>query len=288
MTIQKLRKKIIYRVGRTSLGQKVFAHLGRELQPERWIFIVGCYNSGTSLLNRVLGKHDLIASLPSEGVVLTDVLQRPEEFGWTRMWCECTEAMRVEGTDALQKAERIKRQWAMHYPRQVPNLLEKSIANVPRIPFFDQFFRPAYFIYLLRNGYAVAEGIRRKADVDRWGNSEYEDAYPIEMCAEQWATTDDLVQQYRGSVRRLLPVRYEDLAEHPVETVRNITDFLDLSPIDSTKLEGCWGVHGYDRPIENMNPESINRLSHDEMERIHNVVGKKLEEYNYGSPSIYN
>jgi hypothetical protein len=195
--------------------------------------------------------------------------------------------MRIEETDAEPRAERIRRQWAVHFSKEAPNLLEKSISNVPRIPFLNRHFRPAYFIYLVRNGYAVAEGIRRKADVERWENPHYEECYPIEMCAEQWVTTDDLVREYRSSIKRMLTVRYEDLAEHPVETLQSITDFLDLTPIEPSKLGGQWGVHGYDRPIENMNPESITRLSDAELERIYGVAGDKLKKYGYGVPDEY-
>jgi hypothetical protein len=195
--------------------------------------------------------------------------------------------MRVEDKEPQRRAQRIKRQWSPHYREQRPNLLEKSIANVPRIPFFEQFFRPAYFIYLLRNGYAVAEGIRRKADVKRWGNPDYQNSYPIEVCAEQWMKTDDLVQKHRSSVDRFLTVQYEDLAEHPIETLQSITNFLDVSPMDASKLKRQWGVHGYNRPIENMNLESIARLSDTDMKRVYEVAGRTLEKYEYGTPDTY-
>ena len=40
---------------RGRFGQRVMAPFGRELAPERWIFVVGCYNSGTTLLKEMLG-----------------------------------------------------------------------------------------------------------------------------------------------------------------------------------------------------------------------------------------
>jgi hypothetical protein len=58
-------------------------------------------------------------------------------------------------------------------------------------------------------------------------------------------------------------------------------------PIENEKLEGPWGVHGYDRPIENMNPESIGRLTNAEMKRIYEEAGKTLEKYGYGPPDTY-
>src|SRR5688572_26729280 len=40
--------------------------------PEKWVFVVGCYNSGTELLTELLGSQKAIAALPHEGQFLTD------------------------------------------------------------------------------------------------------------------------------------------------------------------------------------------------------------------------
>ena len=58
---------------------------GRSLAPDRWVFVVGCYNSGTTLLANLLEAHPAINGLAREGVELTDALRRPELAGWPRM-----------------------------------------------------------------------------------------------------------------------------------------------------------------------------------------------------------
>ncbi|MCS3864621.1 sulfotransferase family protein [Salinibacter ruber] len=267
--------------------QRAFVPFGCDLKPDRWIFIIGCYNSGTTLLNAILSTHHQLSGLECEGVALTDALPRPEEYGWTRMWCRCFDQMRLEpGPGMEERARRVKRQWSFSYPRNATCLLEKSIANTARIPFLDAYFQPAYFIYLVRDGYAVAEGIQRKANPARWNHPVYEDLYPIELCAEQWKVTDEVVKQDREVVERFLRVHYEDLASNPKSTIRRITDFLGIEPIDDSKLKKKWGVHGYERPIQNMNPRSYARLSSEDMETIEKTAGVLLRKYGYERPEV--
>jgi len=284
MKFASLSARVWNRLRRLRPVQRTLVPFGRDLEPDRWIFIIGCYNSGTTLLNAILGTHEQISGLDCEGVVLTDALPRPEEFGWTRMWSQCFDQMRLElGPGMEEQARRIKRQWSLSYPRNSVNLLEKSIANTARIPFLEAYFQPAYFIYLVRDGYAVAEGIRRKADPARWNHPVYEDAYPIELCAEQWRMTDEVVSQDRKAVERFLQIHYEELASDPVSTVRTITEFLGVNSMEESKLAGTWDV-GYGQPIQNMNPRSYAQLSPRDTENIEDVAGQRLTAYGYDRP----
>ncbi len=256
--------------------------LGRDLEPRRWIFVIGCYNSGTTLLSRMLSRHPGIAALPSEGVRFADGLPRPEEFGWNRMWCRCLDRVRLAGDPgAAQRARRIKRQWSLLYPRNAPNLLEKSIANSARIPFLHQFFQPAFFVYIIRNGYAVAEGIRRKALPGKWGNPEYPERYPIELCAEQWRASDDLVEADRVHTERFLRIRYEELTAAPEATAGKVTGFLGLEPLPAGALLSRWRIHGVEAEIRDMNRDSIGRLSADDIAAIDRVAGAALARNGY-------
>lgn len=52
--------------------------IGHDLTPKKWVFIVGCYNSGTTLLNQILSCHPDILTLPDEGAFLTRRVPTPE------------------------------------------------------------------------------------------------------------------------------------------------------------------------------------------------------------------
>src|SRR5687768_6680743 len=123
---------------------------GNELKEKKWVFILGCYNSGTTLLDEILSQHPQVGGLHDEGVMLTNQLARPEDFGWRRMWCKCEDKMEMPDSEA--SAKMIKRHWSHFYNAAEPYLVEKSISNTPRASFFEKYFKPAYFIHIVRNG----------------------------------------------------------------------------------------------------------------------------------------
>lgn len=271
----------------TPLVRRLLAPFGRELAPERWIFVLGCYNSGTSLLAAMLASHPAIAALPQEGVFLTDVLPPPERFGWTRMWCRCADAMRQDpGPAGAAIARRIRRHWSLWLPRDPANVLEKSVANVVHIPFLAAHFRPAYFVYLVRDGHAAAEGIRRKARPARWGNHDYPRGYPIELCAEQWRASDELARRHLGAVEHSLTLSYEELTEAPGPTLRRVTDFLGLAPLGADVLARPWAIHELNEPIRNMNADSHRRLDAEDIAAIERAAGPALARNGYRTPSV--
>lgn len=272
-----LKTKILMKPG----AQRLLARIGRLPAPQKWVFIVGCYNSGTTLLADVMGNHPAISALPVEGVRLSDVWPLPETFAWNRMWMKCIDEMRLEpgpGGEAL--AERVKRQWSASFARR-PLLLEKSIANAPRMPFIQCYFRPAYFVYIVRNGYAVSEGLRRGARPRQWGRDDYGEQYPIGLCAEQWAVTDRVIGADAPGIERLHTISYEALTAEPRRVLDGVTDFLGVEPFPEAVLARSWRVHGVTSPIRNMNPEAIARLSAEDLEEVRAAAGDVLDKYGH-------
>lgn len=265
--------------------QKLLLPWGQLIEPEKWIFVIGCYSSGTTLLKKIISNHPQIGGLSLEGVSLTDALPRPEEFGWTRLWYKCIDEIRLEPGPGMEKrAARAKKHWSLWFPKDVPNLVEKSVANTARTPFLQEYFPPAYFIYIIRDGYAAAGGIREKADPGRWNNPNYEDEYPIELCAKQWLASDEIVQQDRKNLDRFLQIYYEDLTENTEETVSRITNFLGISDFPRKILQGKWNIHEKHEEINNMNERSFGRLTGEDVEKIRAVAGERLERHGYRPP----
>lgn len=263
----------------------LMASTGVSLINHRWIFIVGCYNSGTTLLEQVLSTHSRISGINEEGVMLTDRLRRPEDFGWRRMWVRCESEMAMPEDSALAAAQRIKKQWSHFYDKSKPFLIEKSISNTPRMIFFEEHFSPAYFIHIVRNGYAVSEGIRRKAHI-MVGNPYYEKKrYPISACAEQWRRSLQIVEECRPKVKNLLEITYEDLTERTDIVLKTICEFLQIPPFDPGLEKKEVMVHGQRHLIQNLNPESIGRLSERDIADIEEIGGDYLRKYNY-YPSV--
>lgn len=266
--------------------RKLVVPFGHDLNPQRWIFVIGCYNSGTSLLADVLARHPDVGGLPGEGQYFTDHLPMAEQFGWPRLWARCLDQVRLEPGDLDETTiRRIKRQWSIYYPRHTPNLVEKSIANATRMPFLQAHFQPAYFIVITRNGYAVAEGIRRRVVPGQWGNREYPDRYPIGVCAEQWRASDELIEQDLPQLQRTISVTYEQLTADPVGTLRRVTDFLGTDPLPESVLDTSWQVREKAEPIRNMNHRSFERLTEADLDEIDAVAGDRLARHGYERPA---
>ena len=268
---------------------RILFPFGHDLKPDRWIFIIGCYNSGTTLLASILRKHPLMGGLANEGAFLTDELPYPEKFGWPRMWVKCIDQIKFDmNVDHAKKASIIKRNWSVWYPKDKPNLIEKSISNAVRIDFLNKYFENAYFIYLVRDGYAVASGIQRKANLKRWGNIYKDSEYPISICAQQWKLTDDCVmnQLNKNDDVRMFTLKYEDFTSQPKVCLDKITEFLDLPEINESILNSKWNIHDMKSRISNMNSNSFKYLSRENIDTIEQVAGDVLGKYGYARPDI--
>lgn len=282
--IRTLPYRVRDRIAMRPAVQRALLPFGRDLQPERWIFIVGCYNSGTTLLANILREHQQIGGLPTEGVYLSDVLPYPEQFGWPRNWSQCADRMQMDPCRDAHLAERIRRQWSIWAPSHKPNLVEKSIANAARLPFLEANFRPAWFIYIVRNGYAVASGIRHKANVSRWKGEFQGSGYPIRLCAQQWRVSDETVARDCGDLSHFLQIYYEDLVARPREVLERVTDFIGVSRLPADTVSRTWQVHGVVAPINDMNESALANLSEADIAVIEKEAGERLAVHGYPRP----
>ena len=257
----------------------VLEKTGKELENKKWVIIIGCYNSGTTLLNQILADHPQISGLPDEGVMLTNQLPKPEDFGWRRMWHKCEKEIERANPDK-RSVGTIKRHWS-HFYKNKEFLVEKSISNTCRIPFFEKNFDPIYFIHIVRNGYAVAEGIRRKAEI--LPGNPYEDLrnYPIELCMEQWIRSLEVVESQKGRLKNYIEISYESMTENPAEVIKKITDFLGVKAFRKDYFENSFSIHEKEGQIKNMNVNSFKRLSEEDFIKMNGVAENHLLRYGY-------
>jgi hypothetical protein len=198
------------------------------------------------------------------------------------MWSQCLEQMRVNiGADGQARAARIKRQWSLLFPGNRPNLIEKSISNITRTHFLQEYFSPAYFIYIVRNGYVVSKGIQKKTNYKRWNSPFAAGGYPIELCAGQWKLSDDVMTKDSKALKRFHMIRYEDFVEDTERMLKGITDFLNISPMPSAILQREWSIHEANSSIVNMNPAGLARLAAEDFDRIESVAASVLQKYDY-------
>ena len=243
-------------------------------KPEKWCFLVGCYNSGTTLLHKILSSHESIACMPNEGQFFTDTLPLPMELGLPRLWAVKPERFELGKEDGADiNVRRLKKQWGANInDLSRPVVVEKSPTNAARILWLEKHFQAAHFVGIVRNGYAVAEGIRRKA------------GHSIEQCAQQWNTSNQILVRDLPRANRNLLIRYEDLTSRPTETVRQILDFLELNSERFLPLEGQWSIHEQNSSIKNMNSHSARRLSSEDIRIIRETAEPMLTHFSYDVP----
>jgi hypothetical protein len=242
--------------------------------PQKWLFVVGCYNSGTELMMNLLGEHPAIAALPHEGQFLTRQFPTDYELGLPRMWALREELFRLSESDPGPDVKRLKRDWLMRLDRSRPIFLEKSPPNAARTRWLQAHFENAHFLAVVRNGYAVAEGIRRKAEPHH-----LPDGWPLELCARQWARSNEVLLADARHLRRVLWLRYEDFVTDPRAELQRILDFVELE--GTVDLERTWTIHERDEPIRDMNADSIDRLTAAELAVVTREAEPMLRHFGY-------
>ena len=250
-------------------------------RPDKWVFIVGSYNSGTTLLHEILSLHPQISALPDEGVMLSDQLPRPEDFKWRRMWQSCEHEMLIPSDKEFRIARDTKMQWSHFTKKNAEIILEKSVANSARMLFLERNFQPAYFIHILRNGYAVAEGIWRKAEVMTGNPFIDSKQYPIRYCIEQWKRTLEVVHRDKDQLSNFKEIRYEELTVEPTKVIDQLCEFLTIERVEDNLLQRSFSIHEKKSQIMNMNQKSIDNLTAEQINVINSIAGELLTKFNY-------
>jgi len=268
-----LRKAVVDAIG--SLHREIRIALTPFPRGKRWLFLVGCYNSGTTLLSRLLGTHPEIAALPVEGQFLTDQFPADYELAVPRMWTMREDLFRLTEADRGPDARRLTREWAMRLDRTRPVFLEKSPPNAARTRWLQANFESPVFVAIVRNGYAVAEGIRRKAEPHH-----LRDGWSIGDCARQWARSNEILLEDAEHLDRILWITYEELAASPDETLDRI---LELAGVASGAIDTSrdWRIHERRDAIRDMNTESIGRLTRADRAEITTIARPMLDRFGY-------
>jgi len=250
-------------------------------KPKKWIFLVGCYNSGTTILREILGAHPAISCLPKEGVRFTSHLPQPEDLGWTRMWFMCQEYMKIPLSHDARIAGEIVKDWAPWWDRKADFFLEKSITNVTRMDWLDRHFSPSIFIGITRNGYCVSEGIRRRAKPEKDIAALYPEGYSIDLAAEQWVLANKLLTENIGKVENFMLVRYEDFIDRPVENLKKIWKAIGVEEIDVAIQNGYLRVGERKFYLIDGNVNSFSRLRDEDKQSIKSIIEKTQTELGY-------
>ncbi|MBU2167325.1 MAG: sulfotransferase [Alphaproteobacteria bacterium] len=262
---------------------RVIGPLMKPREPESWVFMGGCYNSGTTILREMIGAHPEVASLPREGVEMTDAFPDLEADGWVRMWFRDAARSDLSHKDPVALARRAKRDWSPWWRRGARVFIEKSIVHGAWMPTLDAGFPNAHFIGVIRNGYCVCEGIRRRARP--YGAAREilgRDEYPIDEVGRQWVFANQVLMRDKSRVRNYREVHYEDFTARPVETLRALFAFIGVDPdAVTTEPDGTIVIGARQFRIRNQNAESLARLNDDDRVALGAVIDPLMKQLGY-------
>ena len=185
------------------------------------IFVFGCNNSGTTILWQALKQHSALSGPEVEGQDLEDLppsLRHNRGKATFRLWAHPQFKLCYYVTEASYSKEDARRTHEVYARHMLRNtrLIAKSPADTLRARLLQAYFPDAYFVAIVRNGYAVAEGTvrKRKYDPDR---PQYAGLFTtIEQAAEQWFRANTIIAtSHQKFLRNYLIVRYEDLVSDP-------------------------------------------------------------------------
>lgn len=277
--IWRLRKRLPRRLHdvRWALGPRSrlsrWADTRLDIGPYYWLFILGCNNSGTTLLVELLEKHPVIRSLPKEGQRLTTAIPNSAPLGIGRVFTQRMDLFRWTECDSGACVPRLRYDWAYYADPRPGIRLEKSPPNTLRSRWLQRWFAPARFLLIVRNPYAVCEGIAR-----RRGHS-------LEDAALHWRTVHEVLDEDLPHLERSLTITYEEFCERPAATLGRIERFLELPvPFDRTLLGTRFNAHNIDgtpAALQNFNARSIARLDLHQRAVISGILGREAERWGY-------
>lgn len=250
----------------------------RPTEPQQWVFLVGCYNSGTTILRDILEAHPQISTLPFEGVRLTSAFPDLENADWPRMMYRFRDDWALPDTDDI--ARRAKRDWAPWWDRRAKVFLEKSIDHTTRVDWLARHFGNVAFVAITRNGLAVCEGVLRRSHPRGSAIDEVGEAYPPKMVAQQWVAFEEVLEA------NLLPdrdvhLRYEGLMADPVAHLRRVFETLGLDVPKMEFADGVLTVVDRQYLLEDQDALSIARLAADTREILAREMAPMLSKRGY-------
>ena len=250
-------------------------------KPEKWLFVVGCFNSGTTILRRLLESHPDISALAGEGAKLTSAFPDLEEGGWPRMMYANRSRWTLPDAGATERARMAQRDWSIWFDRHAKVFFEKSIDHATRMEWLDRYFPNTHFVSIIRNGYCVNEGIMRRARPLGQARQQVGATYPPELVAEQWVAFEETIRASAGRVSRHHSLRYEDLTDDPARELSRIYSFLGLTIPEIRWNPPIIEIADERHELINQNEKSIARLSNGDIEKMRPIMADAMARNGY-------
>lgn len=208
--------------------------MSRDSSPLRGclIFIVGARRSGTNWLQRIVGAHPAVASVPSETYLFSHGLQPlVERFhhglvgsGQTGFVYMDRDAM----LDGLRDfADAVFEGLRATLDPGAERIVERTPDHVRHLGLMGDVYPDAMFLHIVRDGRDVARSLRSQP----WGPSSIAEA------AEEWRSAIEGARQASSGLQHYIELGYEELLSDPRAGIERVFSWLSLDA-DPRTVEG--------------------------------------------------
>ena len=233
------------------------------------LFVICTVNSGSTFLQKALATSRRTWNLPKEGwMVLGHVGRRPADdpgmTGSRRIWAARRRWLDVLEDPAKYDWPRMRKAWYFQaYARDpaAPVFVEKTPENLCLVDALARHFRNARFLFMVRNPYAVCEGICRVVGVPLRRLPISLEGERLETVAARHVVTCLEYQRRNVEARgdRGIFFTYETMCAEPERVAHEIR--MLVPELDDLNLRQKLNVKGrYDEMLTDMNARHIARL----------------------------
>jgi hypothetical protein len=192
----------------------------------KYVFICGLNRSGTSLLDRDIGKLENCTSfknLPKmqlmEGWKLQDVYPLEFELGGPGRYGFDPRAHLTESSDLLtpENVARLRNDWHLFWDNNKTIYVEKTPANLLMTRFLQAAFPNSYFIVIKRHPVAVSMSTPKMWKVSTTS---------LHRLFEHWLHCHEVFEQDKKHLSHVYELIYEDYVKDPARYQQEIAQFI--------------------------------------------------------------
>ena len=269
---------------------RVYTRKLRSISDFNPIIIGGCPRSGTTLARALIGMHPKIRSPQRECNILLsfDFIEKlAENLELTK---EEINNIKKRSKERIQYIEQVIKLYLKKGEKQIIAL--KHPYHIIMIDKLFYHFPNMKFIHLIRDGRDVACSLRNfpKRKIVKGKIVPNDVINPIDMGIRKWVSCINRGGKWQTS-KNYIEIKYEDLINDSVNTMKKIFDFLSLEMIDEGKLLNFYKYEQDHKHIQNIEvgmpiyKRAIGRWKTDmnksEIKTFKKMANDKLIEYGY-------
>jgi hypothetical protein len=236
---------------------------------QKYVLVLSPPYCGSTLLWQLLQTSPHVSALPSEGTRVPSVKDVMSVGKWN--------------PEHALPWPMIKAEWSKIWDMSKPILLEKSPPNMIRAKEIERTFVPSSFIVLMRDPYALCEGMARRRNRRHRLFRDFHDVAPrggnargdaMRFAATLWIRFATQQIKNAQELERVICLNYEELTGNPEGAAEKILSFLpELGQLDVKQKFRVHSVTGTDsRVLTDMNDTKWKCLRRHDIAIINDVL----------------